>query len=191
MRIHLNGCRIGRGTAPCDVRYKPFDTYHVNLDPGEHILALLVHHVGETCATVMRSRPGVLVELEGDGFHVGSDASWKALLSKAHRADLPCMMSHFGFHIECDQRLIPHNWDSLLCDDSHWPCAQDLSGQQDLPWLALVARDCPRPGNYRAARQKPSWDWGHTSKVSPPRISRKRRPFKWPHGSTYTPKKIF
>ncbi len=49
-QLYLYGKLIERGTAPSDVAYKTFDTYEVDLESGRHVLAVLVHHIGQVCA---------------------------------------------------------------------------------------------------------------------------------------------
>ena len=56
--LHLDGNLVDRGTAPAATDYKIFDTHEFNVAPGQHVLAVLVHHFGQPCATAMRSRPG-------------------------------------------------------------------------------------------------------------------------------------
>ncbi len=52
----VDGRRIGRGTAPSVAAYKAFDTYNLEFEPGEHVLCVVVHHIGEVCATAEESR---------------------------------------------------------------------------------------------------------------------------------------
>ena len=106
--FYVDGKFIDRGTAPADTAYKTFDTHRLTVAPGRHVIALLVHHIGQECATVMRSRPGLFVEIvEEDGGRVVSDASWKTLPAAAYSQYLPVMMSHFGFYEVCDYGKVP------------------------------------------------------------------------------------
>ena len=109
--LHLDGALVERGTAPVEVSYKTFDTHRLKVGPGRHVLAILVHHLGQQCATAMRSRPGLWVEMTGAGSDpMLSDASWKTLRATAYQQWLPCMMSHFGFYEVCDHAQIPAGW---------------------------------------------------------------------------------
>ena len=59
------------------------DEHTLSLPAGAHVLAILVHHVGEVNATMMKGRPGLLVELslatDDAGAVICSDASWRCL----------------------------------------------------------------------------------------------------------------
>jgi hypothetical protein len=144
-QLYLDGQRIGRGTAPAPVAYKTFDTYAVTLDPGAHVLAVLVHHIGEECATAMRSKPGLFVEMvTAAGEKIVSDATWKTLPALAYRQNLPCMMSHFGFYEVCDYRQIPQGWTGPTFDDQTWPNAEVIGPAGVAPWLRMIPRDIPQ-----------------------------------------------
>ncbi|MCL4552811.1 MAG: hypothetical protein M1305_04575 [Candidatus Marsarchaeota archaeon] len=109
--VYLDGERIGRGTAPSAVDYKTFDTYAMDVEPDEHVICVRVHHIGETCATAHKSRPGLLVEIAREhGDAISSDSTWKVLPGTAFEQDIPVMMSHFGFHEVCDFRRMPKGW---------------------------------------------------------------------------------
>jgi alpha-L-rhamnosidase len=143
-QFYIDGRFIDRGTAASDVRFKSFDTFQVKLDPGQHCIAVLVHHIGQTCATAMRSRPGLFVEMtDGSGKKIVSDASWKATPALAFQQYLPCMMSHFGFYEICDCEKIPANWTEKSFDDSSWYSAQVIGRAGCEPWLLMIPRDMP------------------------------------------------
>jgi len=142
--VYLDGRLIERGTAPADVNYKTYDTHPLTLDPGQHVLAVLVHHIGQVCATAMRSRPGLFVELQlEDGSRVLSDSTWKTLPATAYRQYLPCMMSHFGFYEVCDGTQIPKGWTELEFDDKAWFFAQEIGPAGCAPWSRMIPRDIP------------------------------------------------
>lgn len=141
--LHLDGARIARGTAPCVSAFTAYDTHHIDVRPGEHVVAVLVHHVGEACATVMKSRPGLLAEVRGRGISLGTDSSWKALPGSCFRQDIPRMMSHFGFPQECDLRQWPDGWSGTGLDDADWPEAAEVGDIGCDPWTYLVPRDVP------------------------------------------------
>lgn len=143
--LHVDGKRVDRGTAPSAAAYKTFDTHSVTLETGEHTIAVLVHHIGEICATAHKSRPGLLVEITlPSGARIGSDSSWKTLPAIAYKQDLSSMMSHYGFCEVCDFRLIPAFWNDSRCDESDWRNAEVIGNVGCEPWLLLVPRDIPR-----------------------------------------------
>jgi len=142
--LYLDGKLIERGTAAADVNYKIFDTHALILDPGPHVLAVLVHHLGQVCATAMKSRPGLFVELQlQDGSLLRSDSTWKTLPAKAYRQYLPCMMSHFGFYEVCDEAQVPQGWSEPEFDDRTWFSAQVIGPAGCAPWLRMIPRDIP------------------------------------------------
>lgn len=141
--LHLDGARIARGTMPCVSAYTVYDTHQIDVRPGDHVVGVLVHHVGEACATSMKSRPGLLVEIRGRGISIGTDSSWKAAPASCFRQDLPRMMSHFGFPEECDLRQWPDGWAAAGFDDAAWPDAEEIGVAGCGPWTYLVPRDVP------------------------------------------------
>jgi len=142
--LFLDGRRVDRGTAPSPVAYKTFDTHLLSVQPGEHVLAVLVHHIGEACASAHTARPGLIVDV-GDAFgaRFGSDSDWRVLAGRAFEQDLPLMMSHFGHYEVCDFRKIPSGWTDVAFDDNDWLCAQVIGQAGCEPWLKLIPRDIP------------------------------------------------
>jgi hypothetical protein len=144
-QLYLDGRMVDRGTAPAAVAYKTFDTYSLTLDSGQHVLAVLVHHIGEVCATAMRSRPGLFVEMTtAAGHKIASDSTWKVLPALAYKQFLPCMMSHFGFYEVCDCRQIPQGWLERSFDDSGWYDSEVIGLVGCEPWTRLIPRDIPQ-----------------------------------------------
>ena len=98
-QLFIDGKHISRGTALADVAYKTYDTHIVTVQPGEHVIAVLVHHIGQVCAVAMKSRPGLFVEtITQSSGKIVTDSTWKVKLADAFKQYLPCMMSHFGFY---------------------------------------------------------------------------------------------
>ncbi len=142
--LYLDGALVDRGTAPSDTNYKTFDTYRKTIAPGRHVLAALVHHVGQQCATAMTSRPGLLVDAAAsDGMRADSDASWRTLPVRAYRQDLPVMMSHFGFYEVADGAKVPDGWNRPGFDDSSWLAAEVVEPAGGALWPRLIPRDIP------------------------------------------------
>ncbi len=142
--LYLDGKFIDRGTAPADTAYKTFDAYKVTLSPGRHVIAVLVHHIGQVCATAMRTRPGLFVEIRaGGGTRVPSDSSWKVLPAAGYQQYLPAMMSHFGFYEVVDYEKAPVDWTAPDFDDAAWPAAQVIGPAGSRDWPRLIPRDIP------------------------------------------------
>ena len=145
--LYVDGHFIARGPARSPLMYYSFDSHPLSLGPGRHVIAVLVHHVGEINATMMLGRPGLLADVVPDtetgAETISSDADWRCLKSDAWRQDLPEMMSHFGFWEDCDTRRIPRGWTAIDFDDAHWPRAVPIARPGDAPWPNLIARDIP------------------------------------------------
>lgn len=142
--LYMDGAFIDRGTAPADTSHKTFDTHQIAVAPGRHVIALLVHHIGQECATAMRSRPGLFVEIVAkDGTRVVSDASWKVLPALGYQQYLPVMMSHFGFYEVADYEKMPVDWPSPAFDDSAWYSAEVIGPSGCPDWPRMIPRDIP------------------------------------------------
>ena len=147
--LHVDGHFVGRGPARAPLAYYLFDTYAVDFAPGDHCLAVIVHHVGEVNATMMKGRPGLLANVTltagGRTCDFSSNASWRGMTAKAWKKDLPCLMSHFGFWEELDLRLIPAGWTSPDCPGETWAQSVELGDPPCEPWRRLLPRDIPLP----------------------------------------------
>lgn len=142
--FHIDGRRVERGTAPAVVSYKTFDTHHMDVQQGDHVIGVLVHHIGETCPTAMQSRPGLLVEISAEsGEKIATDGSWKTMPVRAFRQDIPQLMSHFGFYEICDCSQMPEDWSGKEFDDSSWAEAEVMGEAGCQPWIRLIPRDIP------------------------------------------------
>ncbi|MDD8014948.1 MAG: family 78 glycoside hydrolase catalytic domain [Acidobacteriota bacterium] len=143
-QLFLDGKFLDRGTAASDTSYQIFDTWTAGLGPGDHVVAVIVHHIGQPCATAMRSRPGLFVEMTGPaGEKILSDSTWKTIPAPAYRQHLPVMMSHFGFYEVCDCRLIPAGWTDVSFDDRGWREAEVIGPAGVKPWPRMIPRDIP------------------------------------------------
>lgn len=141
--LFADGRFIARGPARSPLSAYSYDSHALELDAGPHVLAVLVHHVGEVNATIMTGRPGLLVEATAGGSDLSSGTLWRCRKSDAWRRDFPEKMSHFGFPEECDLRRIPPGWTSVAFNDADWSPATVVARAGDAPWTALVARDIP------------------------------------------------
>jgi len=142
--LHLDGAFVARGPARAPLACYSFDSFTFDVDPGLHCIAVLAHHVGETNATMMLGRPGLLadVSVEGAG-DLSTGPAWRAIRSDAWREDLPEMMSHFGFWEELDLRRLPARWTEAAFDDRNWPAAVEVGRPGCQPWTRLIGRDIP------------------------------------------------
>lgn len=152
--LHVDDQFIARGPARAPLSHYLFDSFRLELPPGTHAVAVLVHHVGEVNACMMLGRPGLLAEViwhpqvGGDATDLSTSAAWRCLPAAAWRADLPCTMSHFGFWEECDLRRLPAAWTAAAAAAECWRAAVEVGTPPCLPWMRLLPRDIPMP-EYR------------------------------------------
>ncbi len=143
--LYIDGRWMGRGPVRSFHGAYAFDTFTVPLAPGPHSIAVLVHHVGEINATMMKGRPALLVAAGLDaGVDLSSNAAdWRCRIASAWREDLPCLMSHHGFWEDLDAREIPVGWTEPGFDDSAWAKPVRIGAPGCDPWRQLVPRDMP------------------------------------------------
>lgn len=166
--LFLDGDFICRGPARAHLDYYLYDTVTLEIAPGPHCLAVLAHHIGEVNATVMTGRPGVLVDAQlrgaGKTENLSTGAGWKCRRPDAWRAELPYMMSHFGFWEDCDLRKLPEDWMQDEFDDAGWEAPCTIGHPPCAPWKRLSPRDI-LPPRYEAlldTRVVALGDWRET-----------------------------
>lgn len=127
--IRINGRRCpGSQTAdmPGDRTFSRYDLSDL-VKPGENVLAVEVHYVGENFLTY-RPGPAFLCAAvhAGDQLLAVTDASWKWAFSPEMQSGLRCRMTdQLGFVFCKDERKkLP--WDELDFDDSMWQNAAVL-----------------------------------------------------------------
>lgn len=159
--LHVDGAFLGRGPSRSHLDYYSFDRYEAPLRAGDHVIAVLVHHIGVVNATLMTGRPALLAEVSGADETFGTDASWRCLRPQAWRSDVPCLMSHFGFWEERDLGLLPPSWTAVGFDDSGWTPATVIGRPPCPPWTRLVERDIalPRRADIPVARIAAGGSW--------------------------------
>jgi hypothetical protein len=143
--LHVDGRRIGRGPSRAHLDYYSFDRHNLSLPSGDHVLAVLVHHIGIIHGARMTGHPGLLVDVDlaDEGF--GSDPTWRCEVAEAWRPDVAALMSHYGFWEECDLARLPGGWAALGCDDAAWRPAIVIGQPPCPPWRRLIEPDIPLP----------------------------------------------
>lgn len=148
--LFIDGRRISRNFIRSVKNYKRYEDISLHLNPQEHILAVVVHHIGESCAVTQTSRPGLLLEIRNDAsLLVCTDATWKTTICEAFQSDLPCRMSHFGFYKVCDYRKWPGKWLLYDYDDSNWTSPYILGEAGCSPWKYLLPYKTSRHSGRR------------------------------------------
>jgi alpha-L-rhamnosidase len=145
--LYVNGAFVGRGPVRSDRRWLYYDTWPLapHLKKGKNAIAVLVHHIGESTFSYMKGRGGLIADVLGSGGLplAQTDASWKALRSKAWSSAGPRMSLQLGFNEVFDARQAPAGWKDAAFEDSSWPHAQGIGAAGMEPWPNPVSRDIP------------------------------------------------
>jgi len=141
--LYLNGEYIGQGPARSFPEHQQFDSYQVEgrLNKGENVIAVLVHHFGESNFQYIEGRGGLICQLDMGKETVISDRSWKVKQCLAFKDTVPRVSCQLGFAEEYDSRREVPGWKEICFDDSSWQNAAELDGK--LPWSRLERRTIP------------------------------------------------
>ncbi|MEI8310974.1 MAG: hypothetical protein WCH98_09480, partial [Verrucomicrobiota bacterium] len=152
--IYLDGIFVQRGPVRGFHACYPFENLRLSLTEGRHVLAVLVHHLGDVCATYELGRPGLRVDGDIGGRPLGEFGAWRCRPATSWRQDLPERMSHFGFWEDRNLCTPEVNWAQPDFDDGDWMPPYRLSEDEAAVWKHLVPRDIPpfRYGEVAGAR---------------------------------------
>jgi len=148
-RAYVDGRLVGWGPSRSDHRLAQYDAYNLDLDAGEHVLAVFAMHYGYSTGANTSIHQMLIAELSGKDstgrvLLVGTDPTWKA--HPAHWLQRTnCRVSGTLGPIEiCDERERIDGWEAMGFDDTTWPTAATLYGStESLPWYSFEARDIP------------------------------------------------
>ncbi len=145
--LYIDSKFIHRGPARAHLRTYSFDSFTLSVEPGEHAIAVIVHHVGEEVATMQVGRPGFLadIQLADDDrtLDLSTGTGWSCCRCDAWKQDLPCLMSHFGFWEEMDFNRYPLGWMEGGFDDGEWSEPFVIGSPPCEPWTRLLHREIP------------------------------------------------
>lgn len=149
-QLFVNGRRVGRGPAPGDPRWQPYDSYDLTpfLARGPNVIAAVCFHDGRQPAG---GAPGgflfqaALANGVDAQVTLVSDERWRACSAgEWHTLDIdPCGARPRGE--VCDLRHEPRGWLTPEFDDSAWQTARVLGPATTPPWRRLVPRQLPPP----------------------------------------------
>jgi alpha-L-rhamnosidase len=149
-RLWINGVHIARGPARCDPRWQCLDEWDITdrLQPGENVIAVLVHHYGEWTFSYILGRGGLLADAriqlsDGTVHQLGTDTSWRVCRAEAWETALPRMNLQLGYPEVYDARRAPEGWHLPGFDDAAWEPATLLGLPGMDPWQHLVPREIP------------------------------------------------
>ena len=123
--LYIDGSFINRGPVRHPEFSYEYDELTVALGEGEHLLAVLVHHIGVECATHRLGEKMLWLEMDTPDGCIVTDESWKAAECDGY-LDSAEPMSHFGFREICDMRLYPTGWQQPDFSDDSWKNARIL-----------------------------------------------------------------
>lgn len=132
--LYIDGSFLHRGPVRRHEMHAEFDELTLQLTPGSHVIAVLVHHLGVECAGHRKGARSFWCEIETGGDIIVSDESWKAMDCTSFRT-LGWISSHYDFCEDVDLTCFPTGWEQKGFDDSHWPDAQVLccaGSEQDI-----------------------------------------------------------
>ena len=132
--LYLDGSFLHRGPVRRHEAHAEYDTLTVSLSPGQHTIAVLVHHLGMECAAHRKGAKAFWCEIETGNKKLITDSSWKALYCDAFRTD-GRIFTHYDFCEDVDMRRFPTGWQLPEFDDSTWPDAKVLcpaASEEDL-----------------------------------------------------------
>ena len=139
--LTVNGQRVQWGPAPCDPRQMDVDPVDLAsfLRAGENVLGVEVLYYGQGEGTYAGGKPGLLARFDithadGRSETIVSDASWLALLDRAHRPGQYKRWFLRALQEEFDARQHPYGWDAPgFAPDARWLPAHALPGRADKP----------------------------------------------------------
>ena len=123
--LYIDGTFLHRGPVRRHESHAEYDELTIDLDPGTHVIAVLVHHLGVECAGHRKADRSFWCEIETSSETVISDSSWKAMDCTSFRS-LGWISSHYDYCEDIDMRSFPLGWESLNYDDSSWDFAKEL-----------------------------------------------------------------
>lgn len=141
--LYLNGEYIGQGPARSFPEHQQFDSYNVEgkLTKGRNIVAVLVHHFGESNFQYIQGRGGLICQLDSGKKSVISDKRWRVKENRSFKRLVPRISCQQGFEEQYDSRKEYSGWQFAGFNDSSWQNAIELKGR--LPWKRLELRGIP------------------------------------------------
>jgi hypothetical protein len=144
-RLMVNGQTVGHGPARFKLEHPTYDTYALDryLRPGRNVVAVMVNSYGAASFHSTASRGGLIAwgqmaDGAGQTQSLATDATWRTLVSAAHRSDT----MKFSFALNAaevlDARRWPAGWANIDFDDGGWAQAQPLADTSN--WGPLTPR---------------------------------------------------
>ncbi len=148
--ISVNGQRVQWGPAPCDPRNLDADPIDLKpfLKAGTNVIGVQVLFYGHGDGTWPGGKPGLLLNVNArtssGETRILTDASWRALLDRAHPPGQYKRWFLRALQEEFDARLHPHGWDTAgFSLGERWMAAQEIPCPPDKPPACRKDRHWP------------------------------------------------
>ncbi len=123
--LYVDGEFIHRGPVRRHELTPQYDTLTFDLKKGTHVIAVLVHRIGQEHAGHRNAMAAFWCVGEGAGCTLTSDGDWKAKYFDAFATD-GNMFGHYDFREDVDLRRFDRDWNTLRYDDGAWENAAVL-----------------------------------------------------------------
>jgi len=116
--IWLDGEYLGDGPARFPKTHPEYDTFHVSLNDGIHIVAVVVHFAGIS-TRLLENMPPFLALSICAGIEL-LPIAWKCKRLEGYWTGKRRTIETLGWAEFCDTRQLPAGWMSVAFDDSSW-----------------------------------------------------------------------
>lgn len=139
--IWLDGRYVEEGPARFPIAHPEYQARRIRLAVGRHLLAVQVHHIGETTRMLIDMPPFLHCRVVRDGQTV--PVEWRCSQLAGYKSQVRRVNPQLGWIEWCDTRQIPKDWQSPEFDDRSWikPVAAE-------PRIGVI-----RPANLAPVRQ--------------------------------------
>ncbi|MDQ8195709.1 family 78 glycoside hydrolase catalytic domain [Coraliomargarita sp. SDUM461004] len=147
--VFINGQWIGGGPSRAWPSEWPVDTFVLEgiLHPGQNVISVRVQHHGLGNFQYIHRPAGVLAELSWVSDHgtelLGTNDQWLGILDPGYLWPVPRINCQLGWEEQYDARVGLNNWQQIDFDDSDWPFARVLQGDE-LPHSDLYLSTIPQ-----------------------------------------------
>ncbi len=114
----MDGHYFCEGPARFPTAYPEYQTYHLHLSAGRHVLAIEVHQVGVVTRILDNPRPFLHCVAMQRGVRI--PVIWKCIRLNGYDSQVRRINPELGFIEWCDTRQIPAGWKEDDFDDSGW-----------------------------------------------------------------------
>lgn len=126
--VWLDGQLFAEGPARFSVGHPQYQTHHMTLGPGRHVVAVMVHHVGVPNRIIEDQKPFLFAEAVVHGSLIHS--VWKCCRINGFASQFRRINPQLGWVEWCDTRELAE-WQGVLFDDTSWEYAVSVDRPLD------------------------------------------------------------